>query len=155
MSNGATTANCSNCKFIWSDSTCRAHPPSAVGAPTSAAWGWPIVTADDWCGEFQQGVNPSSPPPQISGPPVSITAPVVTGAAAQPAICTCSQGVWSADAISFAYQWMSGSTAVVGATSNYYQSSPADVGKLVTCTVTASNSFGAATATSNALGPIS
>jgi hypothetical protein len=66
----------------------------------------------------------------------------------------CTQGVWSPDAISFTYQWQRGGTNIAGATGNYYQTAAADVGLLVTCAVTASNSYGGATATSNTLGPI-
>jgi len=156
MTNGIdTTAQCSVCKFIWPDSTCHAHPPSVVtGIPGLAQplWVWPIVVDSDWCGEFQQVTPPG--PPAVSGPPTSVTAPIVTGNVAQPSICMCTQGVWSADAISFVYQWQSGGTDVAGATGNYYQTSASDVGNLVTCTVTASNSYGSATSTSNELGPI-
>jgi hypothetical protein len=160
MSNGvSTTADCSVCKFIWPDSTCHAHPPGAVTGlmgMTAPTWVWPVVASDDWCGEFQQAAaTPSSPPATVSAPPTIITAPVVTGNAAQPAICMCSQGVWSSDAISFTYQWASAGVDIAGATGNYYQTAASDVGNLVTCTVTAQNSFGPASAiSSNQIGPV-
>jgi len=150
-----STADCSTCKFIWSDSTCHAHPPVAVTGlmgMTNAAWMWPVVTNADWCGEFQQAVP--TPPPQPSGPPTSLTAPIITGNPTQSSICMCSQGVWTPDAISFLYQWTSGGADVAGATGNYYQIAASDVGAMVACKVTAANSYGSASSISNELGPI-
>jgi hypothetical protein len=150
-----TTAQCSVCKFVWSDSTCHAHPPSVVigvMGMAQSSWTWPTVGADDWCGEFQQAAPVA--PPTVSTAPTSITPPVVTGAVGQPAICMCTQGVWSPDAIYFTYQWVSGGTDIAGATGNYYQTAASDVGNLVTCRVTASNSYGSTNSVSNAIGPI-
>jgi hypothetical protein len=90
----------------------------------------------------------------MSTAPVNITAPIVTGNAAQPALLTCTQGVWSSDAISFVYQWASGGVNIDGADSGYYETTASDVGNLVTCTVTAANSYGSTSATSNAIGPV-
>ena len=119
---------------------------------TQPSWVWPAVSDADWCGEFQQAIPPT--PPEPSAPPVILTPPIIAGNVGQPSICMCSQGVWTADAIYFSYQWASGGADVDGATGNYYQTSASDVGNLVTCTVTAANSYGSASSISNELGPI-
>ena len=153
-----TTADCATCRFVFPDNTCRAHPPSAVTGlmgQTQVVWAWPSVGPDDWCGEFQQAISTPLPPPTTSTPPTSLTPPIVTGNDAQPAICMCSQGVWSSDAIYFNYQWQSEGVDIDGATGNYYQSTASDVGNVLTCTVTAQNSYGSASATStNQIGPV-
>lgn len=141
--------SCADCRFLWSaDSTCHRYPPAAVPGFQSAAltWAWPPVAGADWCGEFSVFISTS--------PPTNDGLPVITGNVVSPAVLQCSQGTWSNNARSFVFQWQRGGVDVAGASSDYYQSGPADVGLLLTCTVTASNEYGGTSATSANFGPV-
>lgn len=47
--------DCQTCEFILPNNECHRYPPVVVleGANIRAAW--PVVSADDWCGEYQAG----------------------------------------------------------------------------------------------------
>src|SRR5205085_12135883 len=61
---------------------------------------------------------------------------------------TCAPGGWSG-VISFSYLWLRDAAGIVASSS--YTPSPADLGHLVSCVVTARNSDGSTTATSAAV----
>lgn len=65
---------------------------------------------------------------------------------------SCSTGTWL-NAVSFAYQWRREGASIPGAIGSSYTLQAADVDKLVTCTVTATNPEGPAAATSNPVFP--
>lgn len=90
----------------------------------------------------------------ILTPPVNTLAPAISGTLAHGSTLTSTTGTWTGSSITYSYQWMSSGVAVAGATSSTYVTQVSDVGDMITCVVTASNTGGAPSATSNTLGPI-
>jgi Bacterial Ig-like domain (group 3) len=89
------------------------------------------------------GVAHAATPPSNGG------LPSISGVAQQGAQLTANPGTWSGDSpISYTYKWSDGQT---GSTDTL---SAADVGQLVTVTVTAANAAGSASATSASVGPV-
>ncbi len=85
-------------------------------------------------------------------PPVNLTAPVVTGEGTPGQTLTCGTGTWNADpAASYTRQWKSDGTDISGQTASTYVVQAGDVGKTITCAVTATNTGGSAVATSNGI----
>jgi len=80
--------------------------------------------------------------------PVNSVAPVVSGSATQGSTLTSTTGTWSGSP-TYAYQWKRAGTNISGATSSTYATVVGDVGSSVTCTVTATNGGGSASAGSN------
>jgi hypothetical protein len=73
-------------------------------------------------------------------PPVSNTGlPTLAGSGVVGSTLTTSNGTWNGSPDTFTYQWRSGGGDVAGATTPSYTVSPADVGKLIQCYVTATN----------------
>lgn len=87
--------------------------------------------------------------PVVVGSPVVSSAPVITGTAQvdQTLTATCGgwsnipgTGVFSIIPANYRYQWKAAGVAISGATFNTYKPVAGDVGKTLTCEVTASNS---------------
>jgi hypothetical protein len=118
-----------------------------------------LVTATNSKG--QGAANSAQVGPVSSGPPVSATAPTVTGAQRVGQTLTATSGTWSPAATSYAYQWQRSTNAgaswsnITGATSATYVTVTTDVNAYERVVVTATNSAGSATASSAAVGPIS
>lgn len=81
--------------------------------------------------------------------PRNIVAPVITGTAQVGQTLTVTNGTWAGNAATYTRQWRRGSTNV-GNGATTYSPVAGDVGSPITCIVTATNSTGAASATSNA-----
>jgi hypothetical protein len=88
-----------------------------------------------------------------TGPPVSTTAPTVTGTAKSGQTLTTANGTWAGTAtITYTRQWKrcnstgASCTNISGATATTYTLAAADVGSTVKATWTATNSLGSATA---------
>lgn len=81
--------------------------------------------------------------------PVNTVAPAVTGTAQVGQTLTCSTGTWGGNQATYAYQWKRGGSVDVGTNSATYVCVAADVGFTMSCVVTATNSTGSASATSN------
>lgn len=79
--------------------------------------------------------------------PANTVLPAITGTGTVGQTLTCSKGTWSPPAVSYAYQWKRGGVAISGAESSSYTLVQADSGTNVTCTVTAKNISGSASAT--------
>jgi hypothetical protein len=88
--------------------------------------------------------------------PVNTVAPVISGSAVVGATLTVDDnGTWTGSTpITYTYQWNNGSD-IGGATSSTYVVLVGDLGTNIICKVTATNSIGNATASSNSIGPIS
>lgn len=84
------------------------------------------------------------PPDPVVEVPVNSAAPVITGTVQVGQSLSASTGVWSNDPTSYAYQWALDSVPVSGATNNIFGIIPDYIGKVVTVTVTATNSAGSA-----------
>jgi phage tail sheath gpL-like len=88
-------------------------------------------------------------------PPNNTTAPVLSGATAVGGSVTVTNGVWVASPPpTFTYEWASDGTPIADEITNTYTLAAADVGAMITATVTATNSEGASSEDSNPHGPI-
>jgi hypothetical protein len=81
--------------------------------------------------------------------PRNTVAPAITGTSQVGQTLTVTNGTWAGNAATYARQWKRGS-ANVGAGALTYVPVVGDIGSPITCVVTATNSTGATSATSNA-----
>lgn len=81
--------------------------------------------------------------------PVMSAAPAITGTAQVGETLTCSTGTFSGTNNTYDYQWFANGLAIQGATSNTITLVTADVGKVFSCRVMASNAGGNAFGFSN------
>lgn len=78
-------------------------------------------------------------------PPVLTVAPAITGTAEVGETLTSNNGTFTGDAtITYTYQWFAGGVAISGATSSTLVLASAQLGKVITVRVTATNSSGTA-----------
>jgi hypothetical protein len=91
-----------------------------------------------------------------SGAPIISTAPVITGSLPIGGTLSCTTGTWTSEVgtPTYTYQWNRAGVAISGATSSTYTTINADAWQAITCTVTATNTSGYGTATSNTLIPV-
>ncbi|MEP6827918.1 MAG: phage tail tube protein [Aestuariivirga sp.] len=94
----------------------------------------------------------SLPTVTASAAPVNSVLPAVSGSLVRGNILTAYEGVWSG-APTFTYVWKKGGVAN-GTTTKTYLTVVGDVAGIITCTVTATNTAGSASATSSNLGAI-
>jgi hypothetical protein len=112
------------------------------------------VTATNRAGSAQ-AVSNGFLIPVPTYPPEIATAPVVSGTPTVGQTLSCTTGSWNGTApFTYAYQWKRNGTAISGATAATYALVSADYNTTITCDVTATNSAGSATASSNSLGPV-
>lgn len=71
--------------------------------------------------------------------PVNSVAPAITGTATEGQTLTVSNGTWSNTPDTFARIWMRDGVVISGASSATYQLTAADVGKVITASVKATN----------------
>lgn len=83
--------------------------------------------------------------------PVNLTPPVISGDPTVGSILTATNGTWANSPTSFTYQWQSNGVNIPGATSSTYITQISDIGHTVTIIVTAINSNGSASASSNGI----
>lgn len=98
-----------------------------------------------------RGTNAISGAPS---PPANTVAPAITGTTTEGQTLTCSTGTWSNSPVSYTYQWKDDGVAISGAVASTYVLTASEVGATITCTVTAYNDGGSASATSAGVGPI-
>jgi hypothetical protein len=92
-------------------------------------------------------VRDVSPSPTVS--------PAITGTLTVGSTLTCSTGTWSGSPTSYAYQWLRDGVAIGSATSSTYVLVSGDLGKMIGCSVTATDTYGGATkAFAAEVGPI-
>lgn len=83
--------------------------------------------------------------------PTSTVLPAITGTAEVGEILTLSNGTFTGDAvITYTYQWYAGGNAIIGATASTFLLTSAQLGKIITGRVTATNASGNAFAFSAA-----
>lgn len=82
--------------------------------------------------------------------PANTVVPAITGTAQVGLALTASTGTWDNTPTGYTYQWKADGANISGATSATYVPLAGDQGKVVTVTVTASNTSGAVAATSSA-----
>lgn len=94
----------------------------------------------------------------VSGPPVSLAAPVISGATVRGTTLIVNSGSWNPSATSVAYQWQrdsgSGFADISGATTTTYTLTAADEGASIRVHVVASNASGSGTIDTAAVGPV-
>lgn len=87
--------------------------------------------------------------------PENIVAPVVSGNTIARGTVVTTNGTWETiDPPSYSYQWQHNSSNISGATANSYLVTTSYIGENLQCVVTATNSYGNNSATSNSIGPI-
>ena len=112
---------------------------------TPATGGGAVVTPNPGGGGGGGGGNPT-PTPTIT----NTAKPAITGDAVVGRALAASQGRWSTDGLTFAYQWLRDGEPIEGATAAEYTPVVADLGKAVSVKVTATKSgFTPGTATSD------
>lgn len=95
-----------------------------------------------------------------ASPPANTSRPSISGTARDGSTLTAHRGRWTNQPTSFAYQWErcdgggANCAAIAGATAQTFTLGTADVGHRLRVQVTASNSAGSGTATSNATGVV-
>jgi hypothetical protein len=92
--------------------------------------------------------------PAASAPPVSTSAPVLSGTPTVGDVLSVTVGNWNNEPTAYGYQWLRGATPIQGASASTYTLATADVGDTITAVVTATNVIGSASATSNGIGPV-
>ncbi|MGO9901167.1 MAG: hypothetical protein ACLP0J_16070 [Solirubrobacteraceae bacterium] len=108
---------------------------------------------------YGQGTVTSAPVgPVCSGAPANTTLPTIAGSLVQGQTLNGAQGTWTPSGTSYSYQWQrdsgSGFANITGASGQSYQLVLADVGTNIQVIVTATNTYGQASATSAAVGPV-
>lgn len=93
-------------------------------------------------------IDVSLSPTRATMPPANTSLPVISGTPTQGQTLSTTNGTWSNSPTSFTYQWKRNGAAIPGATAQTYLLVAADVGTIITVTVTASNAGGATSATS-------
>lgn len=84
-------------------------------------------------------------------PPANTVAPAITGTAQVGQTLTVSNGTWTGNPTpTFARQWRANGANISGATATTYVPVVGDIGKTITCTVTATNTVDSAQRTSAA-----
>ena len=122
--------------YLGLGNTASRSSPVQIGSLTP----WTKVSAGRRQVEALQGVETTAP--------VNLTVPVVTGTAIEGRTLVSTYGTWDNYPSSFAFQWQRNTSNISGATSNTYLVDAADVGSTLRCVVTATNSFGSASANS-------
>jgi hypothetical protein len=85
-------------------------------------------------------------------PPSNTVAPVISGSSVIGSVLTTTDGTWAGTLpITYTYQWKRNGSDIVGETNATYTLVAADYNQAITCAVTATNAFGAASATSNSI----
>ncbi len=107
--------------------------------------GWGSAYENSWSGETLLEV--------LLTAPVNVSAPVVSGTASVGSVLTTTNGTWDNEPTSYTYQWKRNGSNILSATANTYTIVAEDVSQSITCTVTAINDAGSASATSNTITP--
>lgn len=84
-------------------------------------------------------------------PPANTAAPVASGTGTVGQTLSCTAGTWTNSPTGYGYQWLRGGANIAGANAASYTLVVADAAQNISCSVTASNPAGSASATSNAI----
>jgi hypothetical protein len=99
--------------------------------------------------------NSLGPVTAVPVAPSNTLAPVASGGLSVNSVLSVTNGTWTGvPAPTFTYQWKRGGVDVAGATASSYTLVVGDVGAMMSCSVTATNATGSATAASNSVGPV-
>jgi hypothetical protein len=104
-------------------------------------------------GEAWRGVDTGTTTSGVAAP-YNTVLPVISGTTLEGETLSTTTGTWLQSPTSYAYQWKRDGVSIGGATASTYGLVSADVGAMITVTVTATNAAGSTGATSAAVGPI-
>ncbi len=107
-----------------------------------------------WNHNFAIVLNGAPTRVSLSDAPTPTVAPVVSGTPTVSEVLTVTDGTWTNSPDTYSYQWYRGSQPIAGATSGTYTLLAADEGAVIRARVTATNSSGSFTSTSNSVGPV-
>lgn len=111
-----------------------------------------VVTATNSAGSASANSANSA---TVTQAPSNTAPPEITGIAQVGETLTVSNGTWTGSpAPTYTRQWKSDGVNIAGATATTYVPVEADVGAVITCTVTATNSAGSANVTSAGTAPV-
>ena len=89
---------------------------------------------------------------QVGSSPVNTVAPVISGTTTLGSVLTTTNGTWTGTTpITYSYQWKRNGSNILGETNSTYTLVVADSSANITCSVTATNSVGSSTTTSNTI----
>jgi len=91
--------------------------------------------------KMQNAAVPDRPTP-APGAPTNVDVPHLGGNGAVGETLTCTKGNWHGEPTGYAYAWKSDGAAIAGTTGDSYVVAAGDVGKSITCLVTATNAAG-------------
>lgn len=165
--NGSWSNSPTSYTYAWQDCNSSGSSCTAISGATASSYklgssdvGHTIrsaVTAGNTAGTSMSQSSPSAAVTSApASPPSNTAAPTVSGAAQQGQTLTAGNGTWTNSPTLYAYAWedcdTSGNacTIISGATASTYTLSATDVGKTLRVVVTASNSAGTGSATSQA-----
>ena len=113
------------------------------------------VTATNPAGTASATSDPTAAVVAALAPPMNTSAPTITGTPTVGQVLSSTVGTWTGNPTpTYARQWRRGASNIAGATGATYTLVAADIGQTITCVVTATNSEGSDTATSNTIGPV-
>lgn len=113
------------------------------------------VTANSPAGTASATSEPTAAVTAALAPPANTSAPTITGTPTVGQVLSSTEGTWTGNPTpTYARQWRRGASNIAGATGATYTLVAADIGQTITCVVTATNSEGSDTATSNTIGPV-
>jgi hypothetical protein len=112
-----------------------------------------IVTAHNASGSAEEQSNDLL---AVPGRPNNTVPPLITGVTKYNQILNCTTGTWVGNApITYSFQWKRlPNTNIIGANSQNYTLTAADVGLSIRCTVSAANAIGSSSYDSNTVGAI-
>ena len=156
-SNGTWTGNPTSDAYQWQrcSSSC-----SSISGATSSSYTLQAADVGDTIDVIVTAINTGGSTPATSAetatvslppPPSNTGLPVISGTAQQGSMMTTSNGTWTGNPTSDAYQWQrcsSSCSSISGATSSSYTLQAADVGDTIDVIVTAINTGGSTPATS-------
>ena len=151
--NGAWNHNPTTFAYRWyKDGSLISGASSQTYATIETDIGAAISAEVDASNAFGPTTAASSNSPTIADErlPVSTLAPVISGVAKFPnGLLSTDNGAWDHSPSTFAYRWYRDFTLIGGATAQTYIPVAGDLGGVISSDVTASNAFGATTATSS------
>ena len=134
------------------DTTMEAPPPVLrIGADKTSFTNDVLVVVNKGKGAGLLATDMANSISSLAGPPIIITAPTISGTGTVGRNLTSNNGTWQHFPTSYAYQWKRAGSNIAGATNAVYALVGADQSNTVTCTVTATNSQGSASSTSNGI----
>jgi hypothetical protein len=129
---------------------------SWTGEATNSSTPSPLYFDVDYFYHYtaRPGTTTTTPLPVAGGVPANASLPTISGSLTVGDVLTGTVGSWTNSPTAYTYQWHLGDANIVGAYSSTYTLVEADVGSTIGLYVTATNSSGTGSATSNSTGVV-